>query len=400
MAAMVLAATLNVMSSCKKDDTTTPAPVAEEEKLLNGELTVNRTLLAGVTYQLSGGYHVKAGATLTIEAGTKIVAIDDNIVDYILIEQDAKIKAQGTASNPIVMTSERKEAGAWGGLHICGKAPINVSGTAISEIGDAPYGGSNSSDNSGVMKYIRIEYAGYSFSEEKEANGFTFYGVGNGTTVEYCQAYMGSDDGFEWFGGTVNVKHLISTGNSDDAFDWTQGWTGKAQFLVAYQPEESVLGYDCDALIEADNNADNFAATPVAHPILSNLTLIGNNSAAQKRGIRLRAGTEAEIYNSLVKGKAKCITTQTSETEASLINGSSVLDYIYLENTVVSEDGGYSEELFLANGTNAVNQTINFNNIYIGVVDGGKVLTDSFFENAAYKGAVKEGNDWTSGWSL
>lgn len=180
------------------------------------------------------------------------------------------------------MTSEKKEYGAWGGLHICGKAPVNVSGTAISEIGDATYGGNIVDDNSGILRYIRIEYAGYNFSEEKEANGFTFYGVGNGTTVEYLQAYMGSDDGFEWFGGTVNVKYLVSFGNSDDSFDWTQGWCGKGQYLVAYQPTKDILGYDCDALIEADNSSDNFSATPVSHPVLSNLTLVGNNSADGK----------------------------------------------------------------------------------------------------------------------
>ena len=105
------------------------------------------------------------------------------------------------------MTSEKKEAGAWGGLHICGKAPINVEGgKGTSEIGDAPYGGDDAADNSGVLKYIRLEYTGYAFSEESESNGVSFYGVGNGTTVEHLQAYKGSDDGFEWFGGTVNVK--------------------------------------------------------------------------------------------------------------------------------------------------------------------------------------------------
>jgi hypothetical protein len=371
----------------------------EETATLSGELSSNLILESGKTYKLSGGYHVKAGATLTIQEGVNIVAIDDNIVDYILIEQGAKIDAQGTATNPIVMTSEKKEYGAWGGLHICGKAPINVNGDAISEIGDASYGGNEPNDNSGFLRYIRIEYAGYNFSEEKEANGFTFYGVGNGTTVEYLQSYMGSDDGFEWFGGTVNVKYLVSTSNSDDAFDWTQGWSGKGQFMLAYQGCMSEIGYDCDALIEADNNGDNFAASPVSHPILSNLTLIGNNSADEKRGIRLRAGTQVEIYNAIVTGKSKCLTTQTAETESSLVDRSSILDYIALENTVVSEDGGYSEDLFLASGNNAINQTFSFQNKYCLTLAGGHTINDSFFENTNYKGAVRVDNDWTSGWT-
>lgn len=155
----------------QKDD---PTPVVPEEKTLSGELTVNKTLKSGNIYKLSGGYHVKSGVTLTIEEGVTIEAIDDNIVDYILVEQGAKIEATGTVENPIIMTSEKKEYGAWGGLHICGKAPVNVSGTAISEIGDATYGGNIVDDNSGILRYIRIEYAGYNFSEEKKPTDSPF----------------------------------------------------------------------------------------------------------------------------------------------------------------------------------------------------------------------------------
>ena len=312
-----------LMTSCKKE----PIEEPEEESYdLLGELTENRTLKSGSTYYLKGGFNVKSGVTLTIEEGVTIIAKDDDVVDYILIEQGGKINAQGTASKPIVMTSELKEAGAWGGLHICGYAPINVTGTTSkSEIGDATYGGSNAADNSGILRYIRLEYTGYAFSEEKEANGVTFYGVGNGTKVEYLQAYKGSDDGFEFFGGTVNVKYLIATDCSDDSFDWTEGWKGYGQFLIAYQSPESETGYDCDCLIEADNNGKDATLTPVSAPTLANLTLIGNNSSVNKRGIRLRAGTYAKIYNTLVKGKTNCLTTETVETENSLVNGTSVL---------------------------------------------------------------------------
>ena len=332
---------------------------------LQGELTEDITLVKDGTYYLSGGYEVLDGVTLTIEEGVTIIAQDDDIVDYILIEQGAKIDAEGTASNPIVMTSELEEAGAWGGIHICGKAPINVTGTtSMSEIGDAPYGGSDPTDNSGTLRYVRIEWAGYAFSEEKEANGFTFYGVGNGTTVEYCQAYRGSDDGYEFFGGTVNVKHVISTDNSDDSFDWTEGWTGKGQFLLAYQTDAATLGYECDCLMECDNNANNNELTPISCPLLANITLIGNNSTTTHRGIRLRAGTYAKIYNALVTGKPDCITTETTYTENSLINGSSVLDYVYLANTVNCKEGIYSEALFTSNTNNAINQNLSFTNKY------------------------------------
>lgn len=306
----------------------------EAVETLTGSLSENKTLEANKKYLLSGDYIVETGATLTIPEGVTIVAqADDDKVDYILVQQGAKIVAEGTAENPIVMTATKKEAGAWGGIHICGKAHSNVEGgTGKSEIGDATYGGSDDADNSGVLKYVRIEYSGYAFDSEHEANGFTFYGVGNGTTIEYCQAYKGSDDGFEFFGGSVNVKHVVSVSCSDDSFDWTEGWNGYGQFMVAYQEAEETLGYDCDCLMECDNNGDNFGATPVAHPTLANLTLIGNGGS--KQGIRLRAGTQASIYNALITGKGMCLTTETAETEDALVDGTSVLNYITMATDI------------------------------------------------------------------
>lgn len=301
---------------------------------LTGTLTENKTLEANKKYILSGEYIVATGATLTIPEGVTILAdASDDKVDYILVQQGAKIMAEGTQENPIVMTATKTEAGAWGGIHICGKAHSNVEGgTGTSEIGNATYGGSDDSDNSGVLKYIRLEYTGYAFDSEHEANGISFYGVGNGTTVEYCQAYKGSDDGFEFFGGSVNIRHMVVVSCSDDSFDWTEGWNGKGQFLVAYQEAESTLGFDCDCLMECDNNGNNFAAEPVAHPTLANLTLIGNGGS--KQGVRLRAGTQVSLYNALITGKAKCLTTETAETEQALVDGTSVLNYITLATDI------------------------------------------------------------------
>ncbi len=244
-ATMALIAGVSLFAtSCSSDEdpVNNPGDGGEDTYVLDSDITENVTLETGKTYTLNGGVHVKSGATLTIQPGVTIVAQHDETVDYILIEQGAKIDAQGTAAQPIVMTSEKKEAGAWGGLHICGYAHTN-NGSGKSEIGNAPYGGNNDADNSGTLKYIRLEYTGYAFDEEHEANGVSFYGVGNGTTVEHLQAYQGSDDGFEFFGGSVNVKYMVVTSCSDDSFDWTEGWNGKAQFLVAYQEGESSLGY-------------------------------------------------------------------------------------------------------------------------------------------------------------
>lgn len=307
---------------------------ANAVETLTGTLTTNKTLEANKVYALSGDYIVKTGATLTIQEGVKIVAkTGDESVDYILVQQGAKIEAVGTKENPIIMTSDKKESGAWGGLHICGKAHTNAEGGAgKSEIGDAAYGGSADNDNSGTLKYIRLENTGYALDSEHEANGISFYGVGNGTTVEYVQAYNGSDDGFEFFGGSVDVKHMVVTNCSDDSFDWTEGWNGRGQFLVAYQEAKGTLGFDCDCLMECDNNGKNFAATPVACPTLANLTLIGNGG--EKQGVRLRAGTQVKMYNALISGKGKCLTTETTETEKALVDGTSVLNYVTLATDI------------------------------------------------------------------
>ena len=370
----------------------------EESYVLDKDITENVTLETGKNYTLNGGIHVKAGATLTIQPGVTITARHDGTVDYILVEQGAKIDAQGTASQPIVMTSEKKEAGAWGGLHICGYAHTN-NGSGSSEIGNAPYGGNNDADNSGTLKYIRLEYTGYAFDEEHEANGVSFYGVGNGTTVEHLQAYKGSDDGFEFFGGSVNVKYLVATSCSDDSFDWTEGWNGKAQFLVAYQEGETSLGYACDCLMECDNNGTNFAATPVAHPVIANATLIGNGGEAQ--GVRLRAGTEVELYNTIITGKGKALTVETDETENALKNGTSKLEYVAIAGELSSKQGIYTNADFVQATGNLDNQTFTWNNKYVGTLDGGKDLSaDSFFTSTDYKGAVKSGEDWTEGWTL
>ena len=387
-----------VATACEKENN--DPSVIDPEVDLVGDITEDRTLESGNTYTITGGLHVKAGATLTIQPGVTIIAKDDDQVDYILIEQGAKIDAQGTPENPIVMTSERKEAGAWGGLHICGKAPINAGVDAKSEIGDASYGGNDPADNSGILRYIRIEYGGYPFSEEKEANGFTFYGVGNGTTAEYLQAINGSDDGFEWFGGTVNVKYLVSTNNTDDSFDWTEGWCGNGQFMIAYQTSS-----ECDALIEADNNDNDPKAEPISHPVLANVTLVGNNSADAARGVRLRAGTQAELYNVIVTGKERALTTETAETEQSLVDGVSVLSNVLLSTGVSSDnDEGsilYTQDMFLEDGTNKVDQTFSLTDNFVGTVDGGidPTTLGSFFSAGTFIGAISSSDNWMAGWT-
>lgn len=365
---LALIAGMSVLTACSSDDNNDNGGNGnngngneiENGTTLKGTITSDVTLTAGSTYKLSGEYIVEDGATLNIEAGVKIISIYDDIVDYILVKQGGKINAVGTSSAPIVMTSEKEEPGAWGGIHICGKAHTNAEGgKGSSEIGGATYGGNDDADNSGTLKYVRVEYSGYAFDSEHEANGITFYGVGNGTTVEYCQAYKGSDDGFEFFGGSVNVSNLVSVSCSDDSFDWTEGWNGTATNLVAYQEAEETLGYDCDCLIEADNNENNYAATPVAHPVLKNLILVGNNSAAGNRGIRLRRGTQVEIDGAKVCGKKNAVTLESEETENALLVGTSKLANMTVDSELRSEKNIYTNDNFVSAG-NTVDTSLKY----------------------------------------
>lgn len=365
---LALIAGMSVLTACSSDDNNDNGGNGnngngneiENGTTLKGTITSDVTLTAGSTYKLSGEYIVEDGATLNIEAGVKIISIYDDIVDYILVKQGGKINAVGTSSAPIVMTSEKEEPGAWGGIHICGKAHTNAEGgKGSSEIGGATYGGNDDADNSGTLKYVRVEYSGYAFDSEHEANGITFYGVGNGTTVEYCQAYKGSDDGFEFFGGSVNVSNLVSVSCSDDSFDWTEGWNGTATNLVAYQEAEETLGYDCDCLIEADNNENNYAATPVAHPVLKNLILVGNNSAAGNRGIRLRRGIQVEIDGAKVCGKKNAVTLESEETENALLAGTSKLANMTVDSELRSEKNIYTNDNFVSAG-NTVDTSLKY----------------------------------------
>ena len=336
--------------SDNEDDGNPDGNAIENGATLKGSTTSDVTLKAGNSYKLSGEYIVENGATLNIEEGVTITAIgDDDIVDYILNKQGGKINAVGTADKPIVMTSDLKAPGAWGGIHICGKAQTNV-GSGVSEIGDAVYGGNNDTDNSGILRYVRVEYSGYAFNPEKEANGITFYGVGSGTTVDHCEAYKGSDDGFEFFGGTVNISNMVVVSCSDDSYDWTEGWRGTGTNLVAYQEPVATLGYDCDCLIEADNYENDFTATPIAHPTLKNLILVGNGSTENKRGIRLRRGTQVNIDGAKVCGKNNAVTLESDETENALKNGISKLINMTVDSELKSEKNIYTNDAFVAAG--------------------------------------------------
>ncbi|WP_308755893.1 hypothetical protein [uncultured Bacteroides sp.] len=349
---------MSLFTACSDDNEPNGGNDGNEVETLKGSISSDVTLKAGNTYKLSGEYIVEEGATLNIEEGVKIVAVYDDVVDYILVKQGGKINAVGTADSPIVMTSEKEEPGAWGGIHICGKAHTNAEGgKGSSEIGGATYGGNDDADNSGKLQYVRVEYTGYAFDEEHEANGISFYGVGSGTTVDHCQAYKGSDDGFEFFGGSVNISNMVVVNCSDDSFDWTEGWNGTGTNLVAYQEAETTLGYDCDCLIEADNNENDNAATPVSHPKLKNLILVGNGGS--KQGIRLRRGTQVSIENAEVCGKGQPLAVEGELTNTALKDGTSRLTDTTISAALYS-DGNYTNDDFVQAEGNEVDAALTY----------------------------------------
>ena len=278
------------------------------------------------------------------------------------------------------MTAEKEAEGAWGGLHICGKAHTNLGANGgMSEIGNAPYGGNDDDDNSGILKYVRLEYTGYAFDEEHESNGISLYGVGSGTTISYVQTYVGSDDGIEFFGGSVNVDHCVVVNCTDDSFDWTEGWNGTAHHLVAYQGDPT-----CDCLMECDNNGDNEVAEPFSHPNLSYVTLIGNNSTENSRGVRLRAGTEVTLDNAVITGKPHTINVETPHTQESLADNTSKLTNITMTGDFMNENEtpSYDQDDFVSAG-NTANASVE--------------VTDRYYTPG--KGAFETSTDWTEGWT-
>jgi hypothetical protein len=270
---------------------------------LSGTYTQNLTLDPVNTYILNGSLIMSSGTTLTIPAGMTITAEASGANVYIAIAQGAKIQANGTANEPIVLTSAASNpaAGDWGGLILLGKAPINsVTGgaTATSEIGSLPYGGSDAVDDSGSIQYLRVEYSGGAADGQSENNGLSFYGVGSGTLVQYVESFEGKDDGFEFFGGTVEVSYLYSVNNQDDSIDWTEGFTGKITNAYVLHGANHDKGVEADGYNTDFSNAGGYYSKPE----VTNLTIVGQGNTDGTEAIRLRAGTQGIFSNVYIQG--------------------------------------------------------------------------------------------------
>ena len=224
-------------------------------EVLSGNLSANKTLTANTKYSLTGSYIVQNGATLTIEAGTKISADKGGTDVYIAVLQGGKINVQGTADNPVVMSSVNPTPADWGGLTICGKSTTTAGVNAEAEVGGFIYGGSDTADNSGSIQYLVIKGTGAQINSESQYNGVSLYAVGSGTVIENIAIIDGADDGVEFFGGTVSVTNIYLENNEDDAVDWTEGWNGTVTNTYI---SHTVAGFSTAFEGDKVNNNPNF----------------------------------------------------------------------------------------------------------------------------------------------
>lgn len=326
---------------------------------ITADITSNRLFHAETTYTLSGFIKVANGATLTIEPGTKIVGDYEVPGSSLFVLRGAKINAVGTAERPIVFTSERtsgRQAGDWGGLIIVGNGIINradptilegtgTNATANPQVNYA--GGTNNSDDSGELRYVRVEFAGYATAADQELNSFTFAAVGNGTRLSYLQSLYGLDDSFEWFGGAVDGKYLVSYEAGDDHFDASEGYTGRNQFLIAYQsvrpearaaagsPSSDPQGIENDGCNGA-NCLNGQNSNPRTDAMFANFTLVGTgpgvvDGTSGGIGMMLRRGTAGYYVNGIVaRWPRAAISLRDQSTLDRVAEGTLLIRNVYL----------------------------------------------------------------------
>lgn len=273
---------------------------------LKGNVMANVTLTADQEWVLNGPLAVKAGYTLTIDPGTVIKATPGGTNVYLVVEQGAKINAQGTSTAPIKFTSNagNPRSGDWGGILINGYAKISGdfdgSDTATTEVLPLPYGGNNDADDSGIMTYVVIEYTGARINGEKEFNGLTLYAVGSATQLNNIVISEGDDDSIEWFGGTVSVSNLLVVNARDDLFDWTQGWRGTANtnWYGVRTTDFTAISEDTRG-IEGDGNLDGNSPDDLgqSNPTINNVTILNNGVIEFADIVKVRRGSSATITN-------------------------------------------------------------------------------------------------------
>jgi hypothetical protein len=460
--ALIALTSLSILStSCSNDDDNNVNPGKDSTGYvtLKGDISANQTLTADKKYILDGFVYVKSGITLTVEPGTIIMG-DKATKGTLVVTRGGKLMAEGTAAKPIVFTSSQaagaRSDGDWGGIILLGKAKVNpTAGEAKIEGGLVPtnggdekvyiyYGGTDDADNSGSLKYIRIEFAGIPYTPDNEINGLTMGGVGNGTKISYIQVYRSGDDAFEWFGGSVNCDHLIATYSWDDDFDTDNGFSGKVQFGVAqrYKSTADVSGSNG---FESDNDSNGSENAPQTSAVFSNMTIVGPiTSGSSTSGInanfqhaaQIRRNSSISIRNSLLVGfpyglyidDSKVVGNKTSQ---NAIDGK----LKFQDNIIAGCTTSYKGEWLTANtaawttwlgatnttvlpavadvllkdpfkysaGVTSASASIGTPSFLLNATSPaltGAIFTDlTGFTTVTYRGAFDGTTDWTTGWT-
>lgn len=435
-------------------DTTSTGGGGTDNPILEGRITANRTLKANTIYKLRGLVYVTSGAILTIEPGTKIVG-ELNKQGGLIITRSSKIIADGTADKPIVFTSEASnpQRGDWSGLVILGNAPTNSSFNGVQGLGEIEGGINNSdglglygtpvtqsqnpADNSGILRYVRIEYAGYAFLPDKEINGLTFGGVGSGTIIDYVEVAYANDDSFEWFGGTVNCKHLISFRTLDDDFDTDNGFSGTVQFGLVIR-DSAVADISKSESFESDNDANGSDLLPQTKAVFSNITSIGPRENSTNIGnslflaaAQIRRNSSESIFNSIFMGWPTGLLIDASKGIPTDLN---IPGNLLVQNTIIAgcatpvkyapsstaptsatnqtiidwfNTTAYGNTILAANADVKLPAAFNYTNPDITPQAGSPALTGAAFtnpkvstlQNVDYRGAAGAGDTWYKGWT-
>lgn len=457
---LIALSSLSILSSCSKDDNNNNGGNngidSSAYVTLKGDISANQTLSASKKYILSGFVYVKSGVTLTIEPGTTILG-DKASKGSLVVSRGGKLMAEGTAAKPIVFTSSQapgaRSSGDWGGVILLGKAKINpTGGEAKIEGGLIPtaggdektyiwYGGTDDTDNSGSLKYIRIEFAGIAFSADNEINGLTMGGVGSGTKISYIQVYRSGDDAFEWFGGSVNCDHLIASCSKDDDFDTDLGFSGKVQFGVA-QRYKTIADQSGSNGFESDNDANGSALAPQTSATFSNMTIVGpfqsgssgSVDANYQHAAQIRRNSAISIYNSLLIGFPYGLYIDDSKVSVPSATSQNAIDgRLVFKNNIIAgctnpfkgewitaNTAAYNTWLAASNTTTltavtdvllkdpykfsaTVATTVGTPSFLLGT--GSAALTGADFTgltgftSVVYRGAFDGTTDWTTGWA-
>lgn len=396
--AVVLLSAITVFSSCEeKVDPDADLKENPYEAIIKTKITGTRNFVQDSVYILIGQINVEG--VLNIEPGT-IIKGDKKTKGTLVVVPGGQIFAVGTSTKPIVFTSRmgvgERSAGDWGGIILVGKAPVNQSNATVEglsnkvDYGTATIPDRDENDNSGKLKYVRIEYSGIALQPDKETNGLTMCAVGKETEISHIQVSYCGDDSFEWFGGNVNAKYLIAYLGLDDDWDVDFGYSGNVQFGVSVR-NPRVADVSASNGFESDNDGTGSSSTPKTSAVFSNMTVIGplkttadrNVNANYGAAMHLRRNTSISIFNSVFAGWHTGLLLDATTTYTNATNGDMALQNVAIVGTkgkALTGAAGVTDD----NATSFFN-TPAFNNSIIATVADAKI-SNSFFD------ASKEGS--------